>query len=102
MLDWLGLPALWDQIVDFFTISPFWFYLFWGIVIAIGATLAGWFFPPLRSLSGAIVFAIGSALYAYRRGETDAQKREREKQARERQRETRRQNQEPWKWPWEQ
>jgi len=32
-----------------------------------------WFFPPMRSLAGAVVMSVIAALYAYRRGEKDAQ-----------------------------
>jgi hypothetical protein len=100
MLDLLGIPALWQSIVDYFTLSPFWFYLFWGVVIALGSAALAWLFPVLRSLSGAVILAIAGMLYAYRKGELDAQKRERERQATERQRQARQQQQtnDPWRW----
>jgi hypothetical protein len=97
MLELLGIPALWDSVIDFFTISPFWFYLFWGVVIALAAAALAWLFPVLRSLSGAVIVAIAGMLYAYRKGETDAQRREHERQARERQRQARQQH-DPWRW----
>jgi hypothetical protein len=97
MLELLGIPALWDQIVDYFSISPWWMYLFWGVVISLGAAALAWLFPVLRSLSGAVILAIGGMLYAYRKGETDAQRRERERQERERARQ--RPNDGGW-WRW--
>lgn len=106
MLEFLGIPSMWDRIVEFFTISPFWSYLFWGVVISFGAAALAWFFPVLRSLAGAIILAIAGGLFAYRKGETDAIRRERDRQARERQRQQRRQQQEDgpwnstWRWPW--
>jgi membrane protein implicated in regulation of membrane protease activity len=90
------LPALWGDIVSFFTVSPFWFYLFWGVVLILGALLLGWLFPVLRSLTSAVVLAIIGMLVAYRRGETDAQQRAREQQARERRRPP-----PASRWPWE-
>lgn len=102
MLEWLGIPALWDQVVDFFTISAFWLYLLYGIAISAGLIFLGWVFPPLRTFAGAIVIAIGVGLFGYRRGEKDAEAREKARQEKLRQRQTRQQNQEPWKWPWEQ
>jgi len=102
MLDWLGIPALWDQVVDFFTISAFWLYLLYGIGISAGLIFLGWVFPPLRTFAGAIVIAIGVGLFGYRRGEKDAEAREKARLARERQRQVRRDNTQPWKWPWEQ
>lgn len=101
MIDWLGLPQIWDQVVDFFTISAFWYYLFWGVVIAAGSLLLAYLFPPLRSLAGAIVVAIATGLFAYRRGEKDAEERERKRKEKEAQRQQRRETQQPWKWPWE-
>jgi hypothetical protein len=83
MLDLLGIPDLWANVVDYFTLSPFWYYLFWGIVIAAGATVAAWFFPVLRSLAGAIVLAVAGGLFAYRKGELDAEARERQRRERE-------------------
>jgi CHASE2 domain-containing sensor protein len=83
MADLLGLTDLWSRVVDFFTISPFWYYLFWGIVIAASATLAAWFFPVLRSLAGAIVLAVIGGLYAYRKGETDAEAQQRQRETRD-------------------
>lgn len=101
MLDWLGIPALWDQVVDFFTISPFWFYLFWGVVISAIAIFLGWAFQPLRSLAGAVVIAIGVGLFGYRRGEKDAEERARAKAAKELQRQARRERpRETW-WPFQ-
>jgi len=101
MMDWLGLPALWDQIVDFFTISAFWLYLLYGIGIAAVAMFLGWAFPPLRSLAGAIVIAIGVGLFGYRRGEKDAEARQKAKEARERARQERRDRpRETW-WPFQ-
>jgi hypothetical protein len=96
MLELLGIPALWDRVVDFFTISPFWLYLFWGVVIALAAAALAWLFPVLRSLSGAVILAIAGMLYAYRKGETDAKRRERERQERARQRQQH--NRDPWRW----
>jgi hypothetical protein len=101
MLDLLGIPTLWQGVVDYFTVSPFWHYLFWGVVISLGAAALAWLFPVLRSLSGAVILAIAGMLYAYRKGETDAQRRERERQARARQRQARQQQQQtndPWRW----
>jgi hypothetical protein len=100
MLDLLGIPTLWERVVDFFTVSPFWLYLFWGVVISVGAAALAWLFPVLRSLSGAVILAIAGMLYAYRKGELDAQKRESERQARQRQRQSRQQQQtnDPWRW----
>lgn len=102
MLDWLGIPQAWDQVVDFFTVSAFWLYLLYGIGIAAVAMFLGWAFPPLRSLAGAVVLAIGVGLFGYRRGEQDAEARAKAKREREQQRQVRRQQQQPWKWPWEQ
>ena len=52
--------------------DPFWWhYLPLGIAIIVGAVAAAWFFPVLRSLAGAIVFAIVGGLFAYRKGELD-------------------------------
>jgi hypothetical protein len=99
MLELLGIPALWDHIVDFFTISPFWLYLFWGVIIALAAAALAWLFPVLRSLSGAVILTIAGMLYAYRKGETDAQRRERERRARARQRQQQQaQQHDPWRW----
>ncbi len=89
MLDWLGIPALWDQVVDFFTISAWWLYLLYGIGISIGLIFLGWVFPPLRTFAGAIVIAIGVGLFGYRRGEHDAEARQKAKEARERARQGR-------------
>jgi hypothetical protein len=93
MADLLGLTDLWNGVVDFFTIDQFWYYLFYGVVIVAAATAAAWFFPPLRSLAGAIVLAVVGGLYAYRKGELDAE-------ARERQREERDASGGGFKWPW--
>lgn len=100
MLDWLGVPALWDQVVDFFTISPFWLYLFYGVLIIVGAAAAAWLFPVLRSLSGAAIVATIFGLFSYRRGEKDAEARQKAKEARERARQQRGQqpNNNNW-WP---
>lgn len=101
MLDWLGIPQAWDQVVEFFTISAFWLYLLYGIGIAAVAMFLGWAFPPLRSLAGAVVLAIGVGLFGYRRGEKDAEARQKAKEARERARQQRNQQpHEPWRWPW--
>lgn len=98
MLDLFGIPALWDQVVAFFTLSPFWEYLLWGVAICIGALLLGWLFPVLRSLSGAVIVAIVGMLYAYRRGENDAAKRHAERQRKQQRREQQRQQNDPWGW----
>lgn len=85
MLDFLGIPSpasVWDSIVDFFMVSPFWYYLFWGVVISAGATALAWFFPPLRSLAGAIVLAVSVGLTGYRRAEYDTEKRIKKRQQR--------------------
>ena len=82
MMDFLGIPALWDGIIDYFA-SDWWLYAFYGaLIIAVAAVLA-WMFPVLRSLSSAVILATGAALYAYRRGEADAKAREDARRKRE-------------------
>lgn len=99
MMDWLGIPALWDQVVDFFTISAFWLYLLYVIAISAGLIFLGWVFPPLRTFAGAIVIAMGVGLFGYRRGEKDAEERARAKAAKELQQQARRERpRENW-WP---
>jgi hypothetical protein len=95
MLELLGIPDLWQQVVDYFTISPWWVYLFWGVIVCIFTAALAWFFPPLRSLAGAVIMTIGGMLYAYRRGEQDTEQREKERREREQQRP---QNQDKWWW----
>jgi hypothetical protein len=70
--------SLWQSLIDMLTlsfISPFWYWLGVGILIIVVATLAAWYFPVLRSLSGAVVMATVMGLVGYRRGETDAKAR---------------------------
>lgn len=99
MIEWLGIPAMWDQVVDFFTISAFWVYLLYGIAISAVLIFLGWVFPPVRTFAGAIVIAIGVGLFGYRRGEKDAEERQKAKEARERARQQRNERpRENW-WP---
>jgi CHASE2 domain-containing sensor protein len=83
MMDFLGIPALWDGIVAYFTLSPFWLYLAYGAAIIVGAAVLAWLFPVLRSLSGAVIVSVIGMLYAYRRGEADAKAREDARRKRE-------------------
>lgn len=72
------MDFIWQSAIDFwdahFYISPFWYYVLWAVGIIAAVSFAAWFFPVLRSLAGAIVVAVIAALYAYRKGETDAEK----------------------------
>lgn len=53
----------------------FWFWLPLGIGVALAAFALAWFFPVLRSLSGAVVVSIAAALAAYRKGQIDERER---------------------------
>lgn len=100
-----AVDALWAHLVDVFTlqfISPFWWYLLDGIILAIVVTLIGWYFEKLRPLAGIITLGIALWLYGYRKGETDVEKRLQEAQERERARQQSRNDPRQWKWPWEQ
>lgn len=83
MFELLGIPALRDGIVAYFTLSPFWLYLAYGAVIIAAAAVLAWLFPVLRSLSGAVIVSVIGMLYAYRRGEADAKAREDARRKRE-------------------
>jgi uncharacterized membrane protein YraQ (UPF0718 family) len=103
MFDWLGFPSadsIWQSVFAFFKMSPFWFYLFWGVVIALVASALGWLFPVLRSLTSAVILTIAGMLYAYRKGETDATRREQQRIARERRRHQRSSHEPDDRWRW--
>lgn len=102
MLDWLGIPApadIWGNVVGFFTLSPFWLYLVYGLAIIACALVLSWLFPVLRSLAGAVVVAVVGMLYAYRKGEKDAERREADRRAREARRARPRPQYDNW-WRW--
>lgn len=64
-------------------ISPFWYeWLPYGLTVIVVACFAGWFFPPLRSLAGAVVMSVIAALYAFKKGEDTAAERYRKEIAR--------------------
>jgi hypothetical protein len=52
--------------------EPFYLYCLFGLAIAAGVTWVAWFFPILRSLSGAAVLGIGTFLYGFWKGEQAA------------------------------
>lgn len=72
------MDFIWQGLIDFvathFYVSPFWYYVFVGGVIIAAVSVASWDFAVLRTLAGAIVFAVVAGLFGYRRGETDAEK----------------------------
>lgn len=102
MMDWLGIPQpadVWSDVVSYFSVSAFWLYLFYGALIIVGAAALAWLFPVLRSLAGAVIVAVVGMLYAYRRGEKDAEKREAARRAREQRRQQQqRPRRDPWDW----
>lgn len=84
----------WDFIaLKLAELSFLWLCLEGGAVIVAVCALA-WFFPVLRSLAGAVVFAIVAALYGYYRGEKDAEAHAKA----ERDRVTRQQQRQDWRW----
>lgn len=96
------LETIWQFIVEKLSglvpyISPFWTeWLPMGIGIAFGAMVLAWFFPPLRSLSGAVVMSVVAFLYAFKKGEDTAADRYRKEIARLKQQ--RQQGRDEWRW----
>ena len=72
------MDAVWQSLAEYvsthFYIPPFWLYCLYGAIVIACATAAAWYFSVLRSLAGAIVFAVIAALIGYRRGEKDTKK----------------------------
>lgn len=66
--------------LDFFTPSPFWYWVFLGFVTTCFCVLVSWFFPPLRSVAGAVVLAIIAGLSGYRRAEYDVDRKQKAKE----------------------
>lgn len=61
--------AVWEAIVEFFTLFPIWLeWLPLGIGIILLCFVVAWFFPIARSLAGAIVLATVGVLYGYAKG----------------------------------
>ncbi len=71
------MDFIWQSLAEFisatFSVSPFWYWCGAGTLVIMAGIALAWFFPPVRSLAGAVVMAVIAALYAYRRGEKDAQ-----------------------------
>lgn len=91
--------SLWQSLIDAITlqfISPFWYWCFVAFIVTVCSFGAAYLFPPLRSLAGAIVFAAGFGLYAYRRGEGDAERRQKVLDDRAKARKP----DQPFSWPW--
>lgn len=74
----MDITWVWDSVAAYlaahFYISPFWYWVFLGFVTTCFCVLVSYFFPPLRSVSGAVVLAIIAGLTGYRRAQYDDQK----------------------------
>lgn len=71
-MDWI-IQGITTYAAEHFYISPFWYWCSVGAGAIAAVSALGWYFPVLRSLTGAIVFSILAGLWGYRRGETDAE-----------------------------
>jgi predicted Na+-dependent transporter len=56
--------------------DPFYGYVGEGVLVVVAVSVASWYFPVLRSLAGAVVFAVVAALFGFRKGEQAEQTRE--------------------------
>lgn len=70
------LDSIWQSGYDFLLnhlpyVSPFYFWLFWSLIVAAVAGVIGWGFPPLRSFAAAVILAVIAGLTGYQRGYYD-------------------------------
>lgn len=75
--------SLWVWLANHFIISGWWEYLMWGAVASAVCFVVAFFFPPMRSFCGAVVFGIAAGLFGYRWAERDREKIDREREERE-------------------
>ena len=98
------LETVWQFIVEKITglmpvISPFWFeWLPLGALIIFGCLVVGWFFPPVRSLAGAVVMSTVTFLVAFRKGESASDARNKKLIEKLRHQKQQQQNNNPWEW----
>lgn len=67
---------IWQSGYDFILhhlpyVSPFYFWLFWGVVVSAIAGVIGWGFPVLRGVSAAVIMSVIAGLTGYQRGYYD-------------------------------
>ncbi len=56
------MAVLWQHLTDLATaiLDPFYWWVWWGALVVVGAAVVSWFFPVLRSLAGARLAALAA------------------------------------------
>lgn len=70
------LDSIWQSAYAFLLahlpyVSPFYYWLFWGALVALVAGVIGWGFQALRPFAAAVIMAVIAGLTGYQRGYYD-------------------------------